>query len=1473
MCSNDVFYFGAYKSTYGPIAYMKNMLIFGDVFIVLQEGNTFWNSAAENVKEFKRTIKEEHIDDREIECCKDHTMEEVVDYIHQKMPNGGLIYTFFDSEEFKEMLRLIYSKNLVGYSVTTLNDYRFDNISTDPILFRNTVFMGTYPYFDNVKPMSEFTTFIREMGIYYNRLTYAEVSTMTSFFNSIIFKRVTLSKLDTLDNQQIYSVLYSTKFTSFVDGISYIGKNNFISKNWFISKFDGREIISIIAEALPFPQIKIPFNDVRCDCTEEKIMLNVKQHKVAVQKYNEPFPSHTFLLFYESALMLYYSSYDILADGEVISEYVFDGNSKLESIIDDMIQSNVRHIFVFDYKYEIKKELNAIFKRNDILLWNIKLNHEERECFSNMYFYIIIILLLLFIIINRITIGPNIYQIIDPSISYWNTQNVNDLVLVFNSLNSFSLAIKEYCMKNLQFIGVTVKSYLDVSNILLSEETYTYAILDHILTNMPSGGLVLLSLTPDEVKYIKVNREVFSAIENHIFLLTDVSALNYIQPLPNVYAITHYSPSADTLENRKFMLWVEGMLGKGNFDIAKHELLYTAIMMLDVITKMVFSYLPVNILPLFDGMHQLSFPHGESYLLKQRLLSYSNYLLKLKTTGDVYTKIELRGPYNASNLIAQGNYSGCYGVDDIDENEETQEKKNVYEIGYAYCSKTVNAFQSLLISMFLLPIHSYNRGKLINDTYIDIVLFPISVSETAEEWENVEQKIREKDIHFLFGYRCNSGRLPQFDDVISMNIETVFESEYNIKNQFSFDVYMKALIPFCSRWIVHNCYSPVYILTGSQPYVRQTALLFKQQLLEYGYTVYQIFRIEKDSDLDNVNRAMFNHFIYYDGTVISLLNDEYLYNFLRSLNKYNSPNLNVVHFGHYNEEVIETYEDLKFEGTIFFFAISHSDLETPVFKMLSSNMKLYFNTTSNQLSQYSINIYNSALFFVEGLKKANLFNKDLIVNGIRSVTVETATGLQSIGRNNFMTQNIYILYASSLSKDMELMLLYSSVQPFTMTISYETTAMISFSDMDIAVIEVLLLHSFSSLAASHDYYVGVAEMALFDYFNENSNTNIRIMYHVYDCKDDYLRCFIDGLYLYHCNYIFAGNATLDMNIISKEIGDDKILYFEGHFVGSCCLNNIIIGGGLPNQIFTTPINFFLNKGYLDYHIFYSSFEPYKSFKNVLVSILDSNYIYNVSCLRSSVDYIYLEKYFFANAKVRVLIFLCPSDLFVSIVNMLAEKNWNFDKYPIFTPFFDSTQKILVMTNNFYFLGHSGMDDDKDFSLYKMLVQYGAISKLSLREIIAYGTITLFLYQIQMTYRETNEIATPKQLFIRTMDDDITIMDGLKYSKQNSPNWIFQIAQMKSQFNFDIITNYNEWIMPEIFNMYHEPGYRCYFNGSKLEKQEYVLLNVLLIYNNTPNMIDILDMTVNELNEECIKLYIYIYIILYSFFIHLYLFYS
>lgn len=394
VCSKSVFYFGNFKSTYGPMAYMKSMLIFGDVFIILQDGNTFWNSAAENVKELKKIIKEQHVDDREIECCKSHTMEEVVDYIHLKMPNGGLIYTFFNSLDFKSILTVIRGKGYTGYYVTTLNHYDFETFALDPVLYSNAVFMGTFPYFDNAKPESDFTTFIREMGVDYDHHTYAEIVTMNDFYNSVLIKKSLLSTLSTLDNSKTYGIVYSKNY-HLVDGVTYIGKNNFIAKNWYISRFDKREIMNIVTESLPFPQIRIPFSDIRCDATEENILSHVIMSKVAVQKYTEPYPSLNFLLFYESAIMLYYSSYEILGNNQAINEYVFDGNAQLDLLIDEMVEVNVSHIFVFDYQFEISKKFNRQLKESNILLWNIKLNHDQQECYSNMY----ILLLLLYIII------------------------------------------------------------------------------------------------------------------------------------------------------------------------------------------------------------------------------------------------------------------------------------------------------------------------------------------------------------------------------------------------------------------------------------------------------------------------------------------------------------------------------------------------------------------------------------------------------------------------------------------------------------------------------------------------------------------------------------------------------------------------------------------------------------------------------------------------------------------------------------------------------------------------------------------------------------------------------------------------------------------------------------------------------------------------------------------------------------------
>lgn len=331
-----------------------------------------------------------------MECCRDNTPEDVADYILQKMPNGGLIYTYFDSNELLSFLKVMKVKNMLPpkYFITTMNDYRFEYFKQYPDLYEDFIFLGTFPYFGNDIPSSEFSIYLKEMGVEYSSLTIAEVVTLNNFYNSILFLRITLSKLSTFDYKQMYSYIYTTKYTVFADGEASFSKNNFITKNFYLSKYSNGIIEKIIFDSLPFHQIHIPSSSKICDCASGTGYIDIDSYNVAIQRYTHPYPSLDYMIFYQSILIINYNCFkNFRVNNNIISTVVFDGDVDIEDVFDDLVSRNVSHIFVYNYKYELTDRLDRLLVSSNMLLWNMAV-HVDKVCFNNMYilyiYYLII---------------------------------------------------------------------------------------------------------------------------------------------------------------------------------------------------------------------------------------------------------------------------------------------------------------------------------------------------------------------------------------------------------------------------------------------------------------------------------------------------------------------------------------------------------------------------------------------------------------------------------------------------------------------------------------------------------------------------------------------------------------------------------------------------------------------------------------------------------------------------------------------------------------------------------------------------------------------------------------------------------------------------------------------------------------------------------------------------------------------------
>lgn len=323
-----------------------------------------------------------------MECCEDNKPEDVADYILTNMPDGGLIYTYFDADDLLRFLKVMKLKNMLPpkYYITTMNDYRYKQFEQNKDLFEDFIFLGPFPCFDNNLPDSEFKIFLNEMGIKYSDLSINDVMTLNNFYNSILFLKITLSKLSSFDYKQIFSIMYTTTFDVFADGEAYFAKNNFITKNFYVSKYSNGTIVSLISDYLPFQQLRIPTISKVCDCSSEDGTIDVERYNVAIQRYTKPYPSLEYMMFYQSVLLISYYANKVFNNNNGISGTVFEGDVRIEDVIDSLASKNVSHIFVYNYKYEINEKLDSLLRSSNMLMWSMKI-HMDRICFSNMYYY------------------------------------------------------------------------------------------------------------------------------------------------------------------------------------------------------------------------------------------------------------------------------------------------------------------------------------------------------------------------------------------------------------------------------------------------------------------------------------------------------------------------------------------------------------------------------------------------------------------------------------------------------------------------------------------------------------------------------------------------------------------------------------------------------------------------------------------------------------------------------------------------------------------------------------------------------------------------------------------------------------------------------------------------------------------------------------------------------------------------------
>lgn len=111
-------------------------------------------------------------------------MTNLIQYITDKLPDGGFIYTYMEKEDYLLLVKEMNDNGLVypEYHSTTLLGNVMKEVENDVESFKSVVFFGPYLPFIESKANKDFLLFCKLSGVNINKLSYRELVNFVNLY-------------------------------------------------------------------------------------------------------------------------------------------------------------------------------------------------------------------------------------------------------------------------------------------------------------------------------------------------------------------------------------------------------------------------------------------------------------------------------------------------------------------------------------------------------------------------------------------------------------------------------------------------------------------------------------------------------------------------------------------------------------------------------------------------------------------------------------------------------------------------------------------------------------------------------------------------------------------------------------------------------------------------------------------------------------------------------------------------------------------------------------------------------------------------------------------------------------------------------------------------------------------------------------------------------------------------------------------
>lgn len=183
-------------------------------------------------------------------------MPELIEYIKDNLPNGGLIYTYMEKSDYKYLVYEMNKNNLrkPNYYSTTILSNMYNDILNNPEVFESTLIIGTYLPFIQLNENDNFYSYCEIMNIDIKNMSLRNLEIFINIYQIFLFYNFFEEKSGISQNFKAY---YSYEF-DFPQGISEMKTNNILTKTLYVYEYENGKFKRILGSESTYTQNQYP---------------------------------------------------------------------------------------------------------------------------------------------------------------------------------------------------------------------------------------------------------------------------------------------------------------------------------------------------------------------------------------------------------------------------------------------------------------------------------------------------------------------------------------------------------------------------------------------------------------------------------------------------------------------------------------------------------------------------------------------------------------------------------------------------------------------------------------------------------------------------------------------------------------------------------------------------------------------------------------------------------------------------------------------------------------------------------------------------------------------------------------------------------------------------------------------------------------------------------------------------------------